>query len=445
MLAGINGKIQIVVVKCRRHPGSLSMTAFTGRRELCSLVVGVVGIVVIRLMASVTGVGRIVVVALVTGKTIVCNIGVCALQDIIVVVDGERGGGPSRLGGVAIGAVLRDVQCHVPWIGGTVVIRQMAAYALVRSIVVIPLVAGKAIVLDRQMRTVDQPVVVVYVECGRSPSGCGGVAALAIPGQIEAGVGRIDRRIEITAVTSVAGIRRVDVIPVMAALAVVAYLIMRTIQHVKVVVNVEPRRSPTGLCRMAGGAIIGDSQCNVVGIGRLVEIVLVTIIAYGGSAFVSILMAIQAIGHEMRTGQRELAHVVIKGHFLFAGGMTGQTGKAGIKISTHTQVIVICLWIDVASGASEYFEIGWIAVTLAAVVPDRFVRACVNRKIKSVVVEGGRSPGRFTVAGRTILRKLGGQVIGVGRLLVILPVTAHTLVGCVVVSVLMTALAIIAD
>ena len=84
-------------------------------------------------------------------------------------------------------------------------------------------------------------------------------------------------------------------------------------------------------------------------------------------------------------------------------------------------------------------------MALAAVVPDCFVRTCVDGEIQTVVVESGRSPRGLAVTGGTIFRKLGGQVIGIGGLLVVLSVTTDALIRSVGVSVLMTTLTIIAD
>lgn len=68
----------------------------------------------------------------------------------------------------------------------------MAAHALVGCVVVVSFVAGETIILDRQMCPIDQPVVVVNIECSRSPTGRGGVTAFAIPWQVETCMRRID-------------------------------------------------------------------------------------------------------------------------------------------------------------------------------------------------------------------------------------------------------------
>ena len=157
--------------------------------------------------------------------------------------------------------------------------------------------------------------------------------------------------------TAIAGVGGVVVISVVTALAIIPDQIMRSIQNIIVVVLVETRRRPSGLSGMTGGTIFRNSQSDVIGIGRLIVILQVTILADGGSSFISILMTIQTIGHPVHTGQRELAHIVIKGHFLFTGGMTGQTGKGSVKISSYPHMVIVGLGIDMASGAGKHFEI----------------------------------------------------------------------------------------
>lgn len=157
--------------------------------------------------------------------------------------------------------------------------------------------------------------------------------------------------------TAVAGIGRIVVISVVTTLAIVADELMGSIEHIEVVVLVKTRRRPAGLSGVTGSAVFRNSQSNVIRIGRLIVILLVAILANGRSSFISILMTIQAIGHQVGTGQRELAHVVIKGHFLFTGGVTGQTGKGSVKISAYTQMVIVRFRIDVASCTSKNFKI----------------------------------------------------------------------------------------
>lgn len=117
MFSGINGEIKIVMVESGRNPGILIVTAFTGGRELSRLVIRIAGIVVICLMASIAGIRSIIIISFMTGKTIVCNIGVCTLQHVIVVVNTECGRCPARSSRMTGSTVLRNVQSQMPWIG----------------------------------------------------------------------------------------------------------------------------------------------------------------------------------------------------------------------------------------------------------------------------------------------------------------------------------------
>ena len=117
VFAGINGEIEIVMVESRRHPGILIVTTFAGGRKLCRLMVRIVGVVVIRLVATIAGIRSIIVISFVTGKTIVCNVGMRSLQHVIVVVDAKCGRGPAGLSRMTGGTVLRNVQGYMSRIG----------------------------------------------------------------------------------------------------------------------------------------------------------------------------------------------------------------------------------------------------------------------------------------------------------------------------------------
>ena len=85
------------------------MAFCTVRGELLCYVVGICGGVVIVGMATGTGVGCIVVITIVTNRAVVGDGCVCSDELIEVIVNGESGWRPSRLGGVAGFAGSRQV------------------------------------------------------------------------------------------------------------------------------------------------------------------------------------------------------------------------------------------------------------------------------------------------------------------------------------------------
>lgn len=93
---GTRERINRAVVKRSRHPGIFTVTAFTGRRKLCGSVVRIGCRIVIAQVAACTSIWRIRIIAVVTGRTIVRNWNVRTVQNIIIVVNRERCGIPSR-------------------------------------------------------------------------------------------------------------------------------------------------------------------------------------------------------------------------------------------------------------------------------------------------------------------------------------------------------------
>ena len=107
--------------------------------------------VVIRLVAAYTSVRRIVIISVVTIHTIDGR--VCPIQYPIVVVDRERCRLPIRGSSMTHGTIRRDIQGLVVRICAAVVIRIMAAHTSVWRIVVIPVMAGIAVICYRGMRS----------------------------------------------------------------------------------------------------------------------------------------------------------------------------------------------------------------------------------------------------------------------------------------------------
>ena len=91
MLTTVNGEVHAVMVECRWRPGIHRMAGLTVGREACTEVIGIVGAVVILLVAAETGIGCIAVIApYVTGRTVIGNGSMRTEQGIEIVVIEER-------------------------------------------------------------------------------------------------------------------------------------------------------------------------------------------------------------------------------------------------------------------------------------------------------------------------------------------------------------------
>lgn len=204
-------------------------------------------------MASKTGIRRIVVLPVVTGCAVVGNRGVRAVEGVIVVVNGKSSRCPIRRGGVAACAIGREIQRYVVWVGTLVVIRRMAACTSIRRVRIIAVVAGNAVIRDRNVCPGER-VYGIMIESRRRPGGFR-VASRAVGRKLVRGVVGICRLVEIGGVTACAGVQRIVVIPVMASRTLVGNGCVRAVQRIIIVVDGKSGWCPTGSSRMARSAV----------------------------------------------------------------------------------------------------------------------------------------------------------------------------------------------
>ena len=102
-------------------------------------------------MAAVTGIGCAVIITVVTGSTIIGDHSMCAIQHVIIAVNWKGGRLPARRRGMAHRAIRRDIERYVVRIGGLVKICGVTAIAGIRSIGIIAMVAGIAVIRNRDM------------------------------------------------------------------------------------------------------------------------------------------------------------------------------------------------------------------------------------------------------------------------------------------------------
>ena len=238
----VEGIVVVVVGKSRRRPAGLGgVAARTVVAEAQRHVVGVAGLVEICRMAAGTGVGGIVVVSVVAGSTLIGNDGVPARKWVkIVVVESSRY--PGRFC-MTVLTVCRELGRLVVGIGGAVVIRQVAAYAGIRRVVVVAVVTSRTVISNTCVRAIEGIVVVVVGKSRRCPAGLGGVAARTVVAEAQRYVVGVAGLIEISTVTTCTGVGRIVVITVVAGGTFIGNNGMPPCQRVKIVV-VEARRYP---------------------------------------------------------------------------------------------------------------------------------------------------------------------------------------------------------
>jgi hypothetical protein len=89
------------------------MTGFTVEGELGRSVRGIVCLVILLRMTSITGIRSLKIIALVAGITILCDETMGSLKNIIIIVNGKSGGLPIGDSRMAIFTAQRDIQCAV--------------------------------------------------------------------------------------------------------------------------------------------------------------------------------------------------------------------------------------------------------------------------------------------------------------------------------------------
>ena len=234
----------------------------------------------------------------------------------------------------------------------------------------------------------------------------------------------IGRGVVISLVATHTGIRRVGIVAADMAVGAVGYAGVRTGERPDGIV-IESRRRPC-IFIVALGAIGGELVVYVVGVGRGIEIGLVTAgTGIGGVVVIAVVAGRAVIGNgSVRTV--ELVVVVVDGECRRHPAIAGMTGFA---IGWDAEYLVV--WVNgsvvvrlVATGAGIW-RIGIVA-TDVAVGAVRHVGMRSGKWPNGIVVEGGRRPGIFIVTLGTIGWKLVGYVVGVGRGIKIGLVTAGT-------------------
>lgn len=182
----------------------------------------------------------------------------CAIQGIVIIVNGKGGRRPTRSGRMAHIAIRWNSQCYVVGIATAVVIGQMASFTGVGGIAVITAdVTSCTIIGNRYMRSREGEIRIV-IETGGSP-GRLGMAGGTIRRELIGCVIRVRCGVEICCVAANTGIGRIVVIAVVAGRTIIRYCSMCAIQGIIIVVNGKGGRRPARVGRMAARTICGET------------------------------------------------------------------------------------------------------------------------------------------------------------------------------------------
>jgi len=421
---------EIVVIETRRRPSAFTVATLTIGGELSSLVVGVGSVVEIRQMASHTSVGRVVVIAVVTGRAVVGNGSVRSIQFVEIIVVGKSRRRPAGLGGMATRTIGAQPQCNVVGVARLIEVVGMAARAGVGRIGIIPTnVAGRTIISNQRMATRERKEIVV-IETRRRP-GAFTVATLTIGGELSSLVVGIGRVVVLGQMASHASVGRVVVIAVVTGRAVVGNGSVRAVERVEIIVVGKSRRRPAGLGGMATRTVGAQSQRDVVGIARLIEIV--GMAARAGVGRVGIIptnVASRAIIGNQRVAAREREEIVVIETRRRPGAFAVATLTIGGELSSLVvgigRVVVIR---QMASHASVGRVVVIAVVTGRAVVGNGSVRAVEGVEIIVVGKSRRRPAGLGGMATRTVGAQSQRDVVGIARLIEIVGMAARAGVG----------------
>lgn len=207
-------------------------------------------------MTAYASAGRIRVIAVVARGAVVGNGSMRPAQNPIIVVNRESCRIPIRVGRMAHRTISWNAKYDVVGVSTAVKIGQVTTDAGVWGIDIVALVAGVAIVGNRDMSTSER-IKCIVVKRRRNP----GIFRMAIctgGRELSGCVVRVDRRIVVRLVAACTRIRRIVVIAVVTRCAIIGDDCVRPVQNIIVVVDREGRRVPAGRSRMAHRTIRGQ-------------------------------------------------------------------------------------------------------------------------------------------------------------------------------------------
>lgn len=174
---------------------------------------------------------------------------------------------------------------------------------------------------------------------------------------------------------------------------------MRAGNNIVIIMVREQGRLPVRICRMAGGAICGQPQGGMVGVGGLVVITLVTSIA----------------GIRCIRVTRRVAAGAANGHVSPGKGidnvMVWET--CGFPVGIRSMAVSACCW----NPSSSVIRVGSLVVSVDVAIGAGGRSAGVSTHMTAVAAGRGMSPGQWEIVvmirkGRRFPSGIGGMTCG---------------------------------
>lgn len=278
------------------------------------------------------------------------------------------------------------------------------------------------------LATIDREILPVVVKSSRRPCRLA-VTTGTVHRELSRCMAGIGRLVIIGRVATGTGIRRVVVVAVVTGGALICNGCVRPIQLVIIVVDGECSRLPGG-SGVATCTIRRYGKCGVTRICALVVIRGMATRAIGRGAGIPRCMAIDTGSGLVRPRQRKISSVVIEGTGGVACRMAGKTGRAVVRISVDTTMLIIRFGVFMTCYAGKLRIIRWICMAIETLIPFAFVLATVYREIRCIVLRVcRRHPVRVgRVALYAVLGKVGNCMIRIDSRFVIRFMAGNT--GC---------------
>ena len=270
---------------------------------------------------------------------------------------------------------------------------------------------------------VDGEVLGIVIEGCRPPSGFR-MAGGTVGGETGGCMGWIQGLLIVGLVASYTGIGGVVKVFVVTTGTVVGDSGMGSIECKEIVVVGHGCWCPARFSGVAAGTVGAQTDLLVVGVGGLVEVVLVAAHTFGGRAGVAVGMAGEALQREVGSRQGKVGLVMVEDLLFLSRGMAGQTRRGRIGITGYRLMVLIGdgLIVLVALDAAEGRKVVLLDVAGGAGIPGAGMGAGVDRKILPIVVaEIGWFPAHLRgVTALAVGRESSLQVVGVDRSLKVL-------------------------
>ncbi len=261
--SAIDGEVSAVMIKGGAVPTGCGMTFLTSGRKSGGRMIGIGCIIIIGSMTGDTLLGSITIAIAVAGGTLLLLMGTGQRETGIGMIKGSRFPGICRM---ARGTIVTEIIGLVIGIRDRIVIRAVTTPAVRRRIVIAIAVTGHAI--QRGMGAGQREIGIGMIKSRRFPGGCRVTRGTIVAEIIGLVVGIADRVIIRTmAAPAIRG--RIVIAIAMAIHAVYGGMSSRQRETGISVIKID--RLP-GVCAVAGGTIMAEIICLMIGIADRVKL-----------------------------------------------------------------------------------------------------------------------------------------------------------------------------